>query len=164
MDEDRRQRVREVMKSLEADEAWLDALDPESPEWLVELQQQTLEAYRSGDLDWVLDNAHPEVEISQPAELPDARSYRGREGMIEALLDWPREWEDFRVSPKRVFAPDNEHVVVVGIHNGRSLRMGIEIEVEIVWLYTLEDGLMRRWQMFLNLDDALGAISTPVSE
>ena len=57
----------------------------------------------------------------------------------------------------RVFALDEDRIVVIAIHRGRSLRMGIEVEVEIVWLYTLRQGLLSRWQMFVSLDDAVRA-------
>ena len=46
---------------------------------------------------------------------------------------------------------------MIAIHRGLSRRMGIEVEVEIVWLYTLRQGLLSRWQMFVSLDDAVRA-------
>ena len=37
--------------------------------------------------------------------------------------------------------------------------MGLEVEVEVIWLFTYDDDVMRRWDMFLSLDDALEAAS-----
>src|SRR3954451_2623347 len=76
----------------------------------------------------------PEV---QPPEIPGGRSYRGLEGLIDALLDWPLEWQDFSVEPKRVFALDDSRAVVIAVHRGRSRTMGIEVEAEIVWLFSV---------------------------
>ena len=64
-----------------------------------------------------------------------------------------------RVEPKRIFALDEGRFVVSGIHSGRSLKMGLEVEVEVIWLFTYDDDVMRRWDMFLSLDDALEAAS-----
>ena len=87
MDDDRRRRAQEVMRDLEVDERWLAVIDPASPAWLHEWVAATVDAYQAGDLDWALDRSHPEIAIVQPRELPDARTYRGRQGVIEALLD-----------------------------------------------------------------------------
>ena len=32
----------------------------------------------------------------EPPELPDAKSYRGHDGVVEALGDWPSQWDEFR--------------------------------------------------------------------
>ena len=152
-----RERARQVLidLSVSAGDDWLDAIDPESPAWMVDLQRQTLDAYRTGNLEWVLEQANPEIEIVQPSEFPGARTYRGHDGLIEALLDWPREWEKFRVEPKRVFACNDRQFVVVAIHRGRSRRMGIDVEGEIVWPFTRQGGRTTRWDMFLSLEQAL---------
>jgi ketosteroid isomerase-like protein len=145
------------MRSMEMSDDWLKRIDPDSPEWMFERQRETIEAYRGGDLDWVLEQTDPEVEIVQPPEIPGARSYKGHEGLIDSLLDWPREWDDFRVEPKRIFSPSADQVIVHTVHHGRSRTMGIEVDADIVWLFTLRDGRTRRWEMFLSLDAALDA-------
>ena len=105
-------------------DAWLRAVDPDSPERIVDWTRQTADAWQRGDLERLLERSDPEIVIVQPRELPDARTYRGHDGVIEALLDWPREWENFQVEPKRIFALDDDRVVVDTVHRGRSLRMG----------------------------------------
>ena len=149
--------ARQVLLDLDVGDEWLAALDPGSPKWMVELQRQTMDAYRAGDLEWVLDQADPEIEIVQPPDFPGARTYTGREGLVEALLDWPREWEDFGVEPKRIFACSEDQFIVVATHRGRSRTMGIDVEGEIVWLYTRRNGLTTRWDMFMTLEQALEA-------
>jgi ketosteroid isomerase-like protein len=157
MEDDRRRRARQVMADLEVGEGWFDVLDPDSPDWLSDWVRDTYAIWSTADLDRLLGQSHPEIVVVQPHELPDARSYHGMEGVIDALLDWPQEWEDFSVEPRRVFAAGDDRVVVDTIHRGRSLRMGIEIEAPIVWLFTQEDGMTRRWDMFTSVDQALEA-------
>ena len=97
--------------------------------------------------------------VSHPSS-PDARTYRGLEGLIDAFLDWPKEWEDFHVEPTRISAVGDGLVIVEAVHRGRSKTMGIDVEAEIVWLYRFEDGLTRRWEMFMSRDAALRAART----
>jgi hypothetical protein len=76
-------------------EDWLAAIDPAMPAAQRDLQLGLVDAYLGGDVDSIVAHAHPDVEILQAPELPDARAYHGREGMLEALLDWPLQWERF---------------------------------------------------------------------
>ena len=148
--------ARDVMRRLDIGPQWEAALEPDMPPELESLTRGYIDAYRAADLEWVLDHTDPGIFIVQVPEIPDSRTYTGRDGMIEALLDWPRQWEDFRIEPRRVFAPDSEHVVVVSLHRGRPHSMDIEVEAEIVFLFTWRDGLISRWEMFLTVDEALG--------
>jgi ketosteroid isomerase-like protein len=153
--EDRIQAARDVMRQVIARGDWDGALDPDLPPELMEFCQGIVDAYRRGDLDWLLEHSHPDVEIVQVPEIPDSRTYTGRDGMIDALLDWPRQWEDFRVLPERIFAPDSESVVVQAVHGGRPQSMDIEVEAEILFVFHVPDGRMARWDMYLTLDEAL---------
>jgi ketosteroid isomerase-like protein len=156
--DDKREAAREAMLEFDVGEEWLEAVDPGSPAWLTEWQRDTIEAYRTADVDWLLQIADPEIEIVQPTEFPDATTYRGPEAMIDALLDWPREWEDFEVEPKRIFAPNDNQCVVVATHRGRSRSYGVDVEAEVVWLYTLRDERIKRWEMYMSLDAAMDAV------
>src|SRR4051794_19167696 len=148
------------MRSSGMGDHWLEAIDPDLPEWMLAREREAADAYRTGDLEWLLEHTHPEIEIVQPPEFPDGRSYRGLDGLIDAILDWPREWEDFQVEPERIFALSDSQLVVAAVHRGRSREMEIDIEAEMVWLPTFEDRLMRRWDMFMSLDAALDAATS----
>jgi len=154
--EDRIEAAREVMRQVAARGDWEAAVDPVLSPELAEFAQGIIEAYRQGDLEWVLEHTDPEIEIVQVPEIPDARTYTGHEGMIEALLDWPRQWEEFRIEPQRIFAPDPGNLIVRAIHGGRPHSMDIEVEAEIVFVFRLRDGRVTRWDMFLTLEEALG--------
>lgn len=119
--------------------------------------RQVLDDWARGDVERMYATADPNLEIRQPREILDARAYTGREGLVEALLDWPAEWDDFRVEPSRIFALDGERVVTVARHRGRARQGGMEIDGEVVWLFRLRDGRLVAWDMFLSLDDALAA-------
>ena len=88
--EDRREAAREVIRRFDMGHHWEAAIDPDMPAEIDRLTRELIDAYRRVDLDWLLEHCDPDIEIVQLAELPDTHSYHGRDGFIEALLDWPR--------------------------------------------------------------------------
>ena len=153
--EDRIEAAREVMRQLDLDARWEAALDPDLPADLRELSLGLFAAYRRGDLEWLLEHTDPEVVIVQVPEIPDSSTYCGHEGMIDALLDWPLQWEDFHIEPKRLFAPNPDTLVVASHHSGRPHSMDIAVEADIFFVFRWRDGLIKRWDMFLTVDEAL---------
>ena len=154
--EDRFEAAREVMRRLDLDARWEAALDPDIPPELRDLTLELFAAYRRGDLEWLLDHTDPGVVIVQVPEIPDSSTYRGHEGMVDALLDWPLQWEDFHIEPERVFSPNEDSLIVVARHSGRPHSMDIPVEADIFFAFRWRDGRMTRWDMFLTLDEALG--------
>ena len=153
--EDRHEAAREVIRQLGFGEHWKAAIDPDMPPALMEHTIDTLRAYQWADVDWLIAASNPDLVISQPPEFPGARTYHGSEAVVDALLDWPRQWEQFHVEPRRVFAPDEEHVVIVALHKGRPHSVDIEVEAEISFLLRWHDGRMTHWDMFLSVEEAL---------
>jgi ketosteroid isomerase-like protein len=154
--EDRHEAAREVMRRLDLDARWEAALDPDMSPKLRELSLELFAAYRRGDLEWLLEHTDPEIEIVQVPEIPDSSTYTGREGMVDALLDWPLQWDDFRIEPRRVFSPTPDTLIVAARHSGRPHSMDIPVEADIFFAFRWRDGLITRWDMFLTLDEALG--------
>jgi ketosteroid isomerase-like protein len=140
-------------------EDWEAAIDPAMPEAQRELQLELVDAYLGGDVDSIVAHAHPDVEILQAPELPGARSYHGREGMLEALLDWPLQWERFVLTPRRLSQIDDEWVLTVALHSGRA-RIGIDVEAELVWAVRWRDRLITRWETYLTVDAAMEAVAS----
>jgi len=155
--EDRREAVRQVLRDFHMDEAWNAAIEDGIPPELAGLLDELLDAYRSADIDWLLEHTDPEVEITQIAELPGARTYRGCEGFVDALLDWPLQWQDFQIEPLRLFSVGDDHLVIASIHRGRPASMDIEVEAEIVFLMRWRDRLLTDWNMFMTVDEAVAA-------
>ena len=137
--------------------AWAAAIDPAMPESQAALQLEFVCAYLTGDVEAILAHADPDVVITQAPEVPDARTYHGREGMLDALLDWPLQWERFALTPRQIYALDDEWVMTVALHQGRA-RIGLEVEAEIVWAVRWQDGLITRWQTYLTVEAALEAV------
>jgi ketosteroid isomerase-like protein len=154
--DERHERAREVISRFGMGPHWEAAMDPDMDTQLAGHARSLLDAYRRVDLEALFEHLDPEIEIVQPPEIPDATSYRGREGFIEAFLDWPGHWKDFSIEPCRIFGADAEHLVVDAIHRGRSESVDLEVEAQIVFLMRWVDGLMTNWDMFLTVEEALG--------
>lgn len=156
MDEDRLESAREVMRAVPWGPAWDAAIETESvSSALHAVLRGFFTAWRQADLEWMLAHVDPALEVVQPREFTDARTYHGPDGMVEALIDWPSAWEHLEIEPRRIFAVSDEHLVTVAIHRGRAHQ--IETEAEVVWLQRWRDRHMTRWDMFMNVDDALAA-------
>ena len=153
--EDRYEAARGVMRQLDLGAEWETVIDPDMPTALRELTDGLIEAYRHGDLEWLLEHTDPEIEIVQVPEIPDARTYTGHDGLIDALLDWPLQWEDFRIEPRRIFAAGPDDLILVSLHKGRPHSMDIEVEAEFTFAMHWRDGRATRWDMFLTVDEAL---------
>ena len=153
--EDRIEAAREVMRQVIARGDWEGTLDPDVPPGLVEFCRDIVEAYRRGDLEWLIDHTDPKIEIVQMPELPDPHTHRGREGFIDAMLDWPRQWNDFRIRPHRIFSPDDEHFIIHATHSGRSRTVEVYVEAEIYFVMRLDEDRLIRWDMFMTEREAL---------
>jgi ketosteroid isomerase-like protein len=153
--DERYEEAREVIRQVGVGSHWKAFIEPGMPEHLRELTETTLDAYGRADLDWLLAQVPDDYVVAQPEEFPDARTYSGDGALLDALLDWPRQWDDFRMEPRRIFAEGDRHVVMVALHRGRSRVMDLEVEAEIVFLLRWRDGAFSRWDMFVSLDQAL---------
>jgi ketosteroid isomerase-like protein len=155
--EGRIEAARQVVRGFDMGEEWDAVIENGVPPGLAALARDLVDGYRRADIEWLLDHTDPDVEISQLVELPDSRTYRGRDGFIDALLDWPRQWEDFRIEPLRIFSVGEDQLVIVGIHRGRPHTIDIEVEAQIVFLMRWRDRRMTDWNMFLTVEEAVDA-------
>ena len=155
--EDRLEAVRQVLRDFDMGDEWDAAVEDGIPPELASLLYELLRAYRDADVEWLLEHTDPNVEITQIAELPGARTYRGCEGFVDALLDWPLQWQDFQVEPLRLFAVGDDHIVIDSINRGRPASMDIEVEAEIVFLMRWRDRLLTDWNIFMTVDEAVAA-------
>jgi ketosteroid isomerase-like protein len=155
--DDRIEAVRQVLRDFHMGEDWNEVVEDGIPPELASLLGELLDAYRNADVEWLLEHTDPNVEITQIAELPGARTYRGCDGFIDALLDWPRQWQDFQIQPLRIFAVRDDHLLISSIHRGRPSSMDIEVEAEIVFLMRWRDRLLTDWNIFMTVDEAVAA-------
>jgi hypothetical protein len=121
----------------------------------LELVRAGYAAWERGDIESIVEGADPEIEIVQPPEVPDAKSYRGKEGVIEAFADWPKQWDEFHAELVEVIDVSDTKAISVARHHLRA--RGMEVEQEVAYVHTFRDGLVVRWEMFFTREQALAA-------
>ena len=123
----------------------------------VDLTRRAFDAVARGDLTFVQELMAPDVVIVQPPEVPDAKTYEGRDAAISSWADWPQQWEDFRLELVEVIDVDEDTVISVTRQRGRGRDSGIEMEFEVFFVAHAREGLMVRLEMFFDREQALRA-------
>ena len=124
----------------------------------VEIVRESFTAYlaavRDGDFGPLLVYFDPEVLVNQPPELPDAKSYRGHDGVVEAFGDWPSQWDELRVEVLKVIDGDE---TVVQLTRQYMRARDMEIEQDVAFVYTFKDRKIIGWDAYFTFDTALEA-------
>ena len=124
----------------------------------VEIVRNAFDAFARGDPEGLLRLADEEVVITQPVELPGAtRQQRGHSGVMEAFAIWPEQWDDYRIDLSRIVAHPGDYVVVATHQSGRGKHSGVEVEIEMPFLFTVRGKRIVEWQVFMREDEALEA-------
>jgi ketosteroid isomerase-like protein len=98
----------------------------------------------------------PEVELRWAATNPEAREYRGREGVLQAFREWVAPFGEYYVEPLD-FIEVGDRVVVPQRQWGIGSTSGIPVEVEVTYVYEIRDNQMTRIDEYDTLDEALEA-------
>ncbi len=104
---------------------------------------------------------HPEAELHQAREVPDADDYYGREEFVRGTRRWLEEWDDWRYLPEEVVDLGDRALVRLQV-SGRSKLSGIELDQMAFHLWTFRDGRPWRCDVYLDERRALEAAGLPV--
>ena len=102
----------------------------------------------------LMQSCHPEVEWT-PRE--EGRTFRGRDGVREALEGWLESFDDYRFEVQRIVDCGGDDVLVVGLEVGRGAMSGAEVRSLNYELLTIRDGLIVRFREFYDEIIALEA-------
>ncbi len=123
----------------------------------VEVVRAAYDAYLRGDANRLLDLLSPDVVVEQPPNQADARTYRGHEGLMQAIREWTGEWDDYRFEVIRMLEAGPEVLVTVR-QRGRGKASGLEVESVFTFVHSVEDGRVASWRMFTSEAEALEAV------
>jgi ketosteroid isomerase-like protein len=118
--------------------------------------KKAYEALARGETESVFDLIDPDVEISDRPEIPDPQTYRGYEGVVEALGRNEEAFETLDFIPER-FVEVGDKIVAVLLMRGRGRGSGVPVEDRIAHLWTLRDGRAYRVQVYSDPDEAIAA-------
>jgi ketosteroid isomerase-like protein len=123
----------------------------------VEIVRAGFELLKLGELHVFEAWTTPDLVIVQPPEVPDAKTYEGRDALAAAWRDWPDQWEDFQLDLVELIDAGDDVVIGETRHRGRGRESGIEMDFRVFYVYWLRDGKLARMEMFFSREQALDA-------
>ena len=126
----------------------------------VERLRAGYEALDRGDISAVQAFIHPEAEMRDRPEIPDATTYVGWDGVLLSLRASRETFDDFHFVPER-FLENEDKIVVILRMVGKGRASGVPVEEQIAHLWTIRDGLGVALQAFTSPADALEVAGLP---
>jgi ketosteroid isomerase-like protein len=124
----------------------------------IEVTRHGFEAYNTGDLDSLIAILHPEVELHADSELINGGDFRGHEGFMRWNADWVEAWEEFRIEPRSV-ETFGGHCILADTHQvARGAGSGIDVEMDVFWVFEVEDDLVVRMHLYASREPAVAAV------
>jgi ketosteroid isomerase-like protein len=124
---------------------------------IVDVVRRSNDAFNRGDLDGVIALSDPEIEVEDIPELPEAKVFRGHEGLRELLaLNW-EPWESVVVEAQRLIEVDPETVLLLSRNRWRVKESGVEIVQARASIYKVRDDLIVRAWFYADQRTALAA-------
>lgn len=114
------------------------------------------QAWIDGDEAGMLEVISPDVQVYGPPELVNPGEFNGHEGFMRWLNDWTDAWERITYEIKDAIDVGASHVVVM-INQQATGRDGIEVTMDVAFLFEVKDRLCTYVSLFLHADDALAA-------
>ena len=105
----------------------------------VEIVRRGVDAFSRAAWEESVNLMAPEVEWHDAPDLPGARLYRGREGVLARWRDMAEALDDFTVEIEQLFDAGDQ-VVAFLISRGRGRISGIDVSRKLAQVCTVRDG------------------------
>ncbi len=124
----------------------------------VEIVRRVFEAASDGEVGALFHVADPGIRVYPRSEEPDADDeYEGLDGLMDYLVNWYSQWDDYQTDPIEIIDA-GKHVLVVARERGRVDRTGVEVEENFTHSFVLRDGKVVEWHMYDSHAAALEAV------
>jgi ketosteroid isomerase-like protein len=120
----------------------------------VEVIQRTYAAFERGDISAALEDADSGL-VTYRAD-PEAATWHGPEGFLQALADWTEGFDQFSASAEE-FIDAGDRVIVRVHQRARGQGSGVPVEADFWFVHTLSEGKVTRLDMFASKAPALEA-------
>ena len=119
------------------------------------LAQGGMDAYNNGDVPRMLAVLTEDVEVYASPEMANAGEYRGHEGFVSWIRAWTDAWEEISADVTDN-TPVGERHVVTTIHQEGRGRGGIEVSMQLAFLFDVnDDGLCTYLAMLPTPEEAI---------
>jgi ketosteroid isomerase-like protein len=123
----------------------------------VEIVRDAFDAFGQDDIERVLRLCDENIIVTQPPELLGVSPQQhGHSGVLEAFEIWPEQWDDYRIEILRI-ADCGDLVLVITRTHGRGKQSGVQVEMEISFVFTVRNEKILEMLIFMRKDQALEA-------
>jgi len=102
------------------------------------LAQAGMDAFNSADVPRMLAALSQDVEVYASPEMANAGHYRGHDGFVSWVTSWTDAWDEVTAEVTDNTAIGERHVVTAVHQEGRG-RDGIELTMELAFLFDVND-------------------------
>jgi len=99
----------------------------------------------------------PEMEWEPGFGALEEGVHRGADGFRQFVASWMESFDDFQIRPE-LLVQVSDQIVVIAHQQGRGHGSGIELETQVVHVWTIRDGRAVRWWGPRTRDEALDAL------
>ena len=114
-------------------------------------------AFDRGDYPAMLAILSPDAITHRAPPQPDAGTWHGPEGILQALADWTTDFENFEMSADRFVDAGESRVIVRVRQRATGKASGAPIEADFWLVHTLRDRRVTRTDIFVREQQALEA-------
>ena len=127
------------------------------PEADFEVIQRAWDGFTRGDIEGVLEELDPNVELVPFGAKMEGKSYRGHDGVREWWREIQANWAEFQTLPEE-FRRVEDRILVFGQWIARGRTSGVSLGVAATWIVDVRDGKIVRWQTYTDREEALEAL------
>ncbi len=121
----------------------------------LEIVRRGYDAYAQGDMEAMLASMDPELVTYR--DEPDAATFHGPEGFLQAIAEWVEDFDEFAATAEELIDA-NDHQVIVRVHQtATGAQSGAQIEGDFWFVHTLTDSKLTRLDMLTTKEKALKA-------
>jgi ketosteroid isomerase-like protein len=102
------------------------------------LAQTGMEAFNAGDMQTMLAALAEDVEVYASPEMANAGQFSGHDGFVSWITAWTDAWEEISAQVTDNSPVGERHVVTTVHQEGRG-RGGIEVSMELAFLFDVDD-------------------------
>ena len=123
----------------------------------VELISTGLELFESGGLEAFLTLADPAIEVFADPEMANAGEFSGHEGFTTWSNQWFDAWSEISFVPHEPIEVTGTLVVAPMTQKATGAGSGIEVEMEIAWMFEITEGRLTRMHLYRTTERAVSA-------
>jgi ketosteroid isomerase-like protein len=126
-----------------------------SREQRIALAQAGMDAFNDGDMPRMLAALSEDIQVYASPEMANAGSFTGHEGFVSWMTAWTDAWEEVTADVTDNITVGDRHVVTAVHQEGRG-RAGIEVTMDLAFLFDVNDeGLCRYLAMLSTPEEAV---------